>query len=343
MAVGLLMLSSCGFGGMADMLRTAPRSCENKDGVTLSFFTISPDGETVAFNYRGPRSAGVGLLKWRTGQLTRANNAGGNPGWSYDGRKLIGVRRYSGKEATITVLDLETGQVTDMMEKRVGRPKSIIFPVFQPGTGKILYVAEKSPTENYLVLFDPADGSETTILALEDGFATIFRPWFVGRDEIIFEAIFPRNDIVKKRVSDTVDYVQVAYRLKFGELSEVFRPDIQDKFNLMNSISASKDGRMAVYIGVSLSTPYTGSLYNLEIIKIENGLRTQLTDLRNYSAFASVAYDGSAVAFGSNPARTKCVDLYVLDTKTGKVVQTGLLSRLETDPAFQGVMKRGDR
>lgn len=271
--------------------------------------------------------------------MTRLINGVSGPGWSYDGRKLIGVRLYAGSGQTIGVLDLETGQVTDMMEKRIGRPKSLSFPVFQPGTGKILYVAEKSPTEDYLVLFDPTDGTETTILAPENGFTTIFRPSFVGRDEIIFEAHFPKNRIVKESVDDVVAYVQVAYKLKFGGLPEILMPDIQNKqnrpYDTMNSISATPDGRMAVYIGTSLSNPYTGSSYNLEIMKIENGKRTQMTDLRNYSSFANVSYDGTAVAFGSDPSRSKCVDLYVLDMKTGKVTQTGLLSRLATDPAFQ--------
>lgn len=56
-----------------------------------------------------------------------------------------------------------------------------------------------------------------------------------------------------------------------------------------------------------------------------------MTDLRSYSAELSLAFDGSAVAFGSDPSRSKCVDLYVLDMKTKAVKPTRVIERLRAN------------
>lgn len=324
-----LLAGSCGGANLNDALRTAPRSCQS-EGYQLGFLAVSPNGRIVAFEFRHPtKGGGLGLLDWRTGRSMRLPQPVAQPSFSYDGKSLVGII-----ERGIAVVDFATMERAEVINTVQVNNESPHFPVFQPGTGKILYVAGKN-ADRYFKLLDPADHSEKVILGPEDGYYTIFRPSFVGPDEIIFEALSPRNKELGQVVKALAGPgVAVAYRLRFGGRPEILGRDLQDKtlhpdFHELASLAATPDGKTLVYIGLSATHPYTDRRqYNLEIFRLEDGQPRQMTDLRNFSSFLGLSADGSVVAFGSDPTRSKCVDLAVLDMRAGKVVKTGLLERL---------------
>jgi len=65
-----------------------------------------------------------------------------------------------------------------------------------------------------------------------------------------------------------------------------------------------------------------------------------LTNLRSVIAWVSIAYDGSVVAFASDAERDRDplghapFDLWILDMRTQRTIETELLRKLKSDPNF---------
>jgi hypothetical protein len=73
---------------------------------------------------------------------------------------------------------------------------------------------------------------------------------------------------------------------------------------------------------------------NWELFKMERGEITQLTRLYSQISYAHISNDGSIIAFGSDPARARKLDLFVFDMKTKEIKPTGLLERIQNNPDF---------
>ena len=333
--------------------------------IVLVNLRMSPDGNVVAFEYydtrfiapadvrAGRKHRGLGLLEWRTDRLTRIPNPAGRqlsaPSWSYDGKRLAAAMGKYGSLAPtqIVVIDMPDFTVTEVIGKDPvkgdGHYLVKTSPVFQPETGNILYVeSEYGRIPMHYRLFDPRDGNDRVVLPKEQGFYSLLsQPCFIGRDEIIFQAIGPKNREFEKIVIELASSpgVPVTYRLKFGEEIQFYFPELDRRKSVLDpqitGITASAGGRIVIGIRKSLSEPENAQgKYNLEIFRIDQGRLTQLTKLRSYLANSTVAYNGSTVAFGADPTRQRVLDLSILDMTTGTVTPTGLRKRIEQHPDF---------
>jgi Tol biopolymer transport system component len=100
-------------------------------------------------------------------------------------------------------------------------------------------------------------------------------------------------------------------------------------------LSAAKDGKRFVFIAQSQTEPRTpGGAFNFELFLFEGGTVKQLTNVRSHLAHAHISYDGSTVAFGSDPTRSYDFDLFILDLTTGEIRATGLREKLAADAQF---------
>jgi len=332
--------------------------------IVLENLRMSPNGDVVAFEYydtrfialadvrAGRKHRGLGLLEWRTGRLSRIPNPAGRqlsaPSWAYDGKRLAAAMGGygSGGPTQIVVIDRAGFTITEVIGrpdvKGDGRYLVKTSPVFQPETGNILYVESEYPAPYHLHLFDLRDGNDRDVLPKEQGFYSLLsQPSFIARDEIVFQAIGPANKEFRKVVVELAgsSSVPVTYRLKFGEEIQFFFPELDRRKSVLDSqitgVTASSGGRIAIGIRKSLSEPENAQgKFNLEIFRIDQGRLTQLSNLRSYLAHSDIAYNGSTVAFGADPARQRVIDLSILDMATGTVTPTGLLKRIEQHPDF---------
>jgi Tol biopolymer transport system component len=318
-------------------------SAQAKDGASVSLedFAMSPDGRIVAFQFLGPKGRGVGLYEWQTGKLTHVPNPQetyvGEPSFSYDGKLLaLGIqKRTEGAASNIAVVDLATLALTQLTHGDPSSHRIRGTPVFQPGTGDILYVEHGIGVAWHLKLFDVSNGTEKIVLEPKDGFFSIFRPLFVGPEEIYFQATSPVNKDIKKAINDlgvSTSAITVTYRLRFGGTPNILWPELEKsrKHSFQNSISflsASRDGKTIV--GISGAKDY------YEIFKLGDDQNLmQLTNLKGSEAFASISYDGSAVAFGFDPMRGRDFDLRILLMQDNNVVSTNLLVKVNASPDF---------
>lgn len=339
-AVGIILLAAC----------SLPVDVFAKGRLMLWNFQLSPDGRTVAFSYcdRNDLHCRLGLLDLRNEKIVRIPAPSGKqltyPSFSYDGKRLAAVMGDAVKRgpSQIVVIDLATLHITQVTEGRETRH----YPVFQPRTNNILYVVGGMGVFHHLRLLNISDRTEAIILDERSGFRVgLDTPYFVGPTEIIFAAIAPADPElvtavinIGRRKTDLI-----TYRLLFGGRPEIILKQVQGNTEKIggarrpniSNITASESGKIMVFIDLSATEPYQkGVGYNLDLFKMERGRLTQLTNSRSHLAYAHVSYDGSTVAFGSDPTRRSQFDLFILDMKTGKARPTHLRKRLVAHPEF---------
>jgi len=322
--------------------------------LVLEVFAPSPDGRVVAFQYHdlsaGQNDLGLGFLDLQSGKLTRIPNPPGKqlsePSFSRDGKRLAAAmgNLHSLAATQITIIDPATLKTVTTVNPN---PWEVAYPVFQPGSDNVLFVATNPGVPKQLRLLDLANNDEHSILDPAEGFYTIFQPSFVGPDDVLFQAMSPRDLALKQSAVDLLGKdrydpaLRITYRLHFGERPEIFLPELTRSRTgpLLPGIpylTASRDGETIAFIGLSIADPYNEHhQYNYEVFALRNGQERQMTNLRSLLAYAHISFDGMTVAFGSDPTRRKIVDLFVLDMRSGKVTATGLLNKLQSNPEFR--------
>jgi Tol biopolymer transport system component len=335
--VGILFISfACGF------------AYAKGDEVKIERFSISPDGKIVAFEYLHPKlGRSLGLWEWQTGKLTpifTPSNASLRDGdFTPDGKHLLSIAYYADTHHLVSI-DLATLQATELA--KIDRTWS--SPILQPGTDKVIFVVNEG--RHYLISLDIKTGEVTTILKKYSGFkALIGTPYFIGKDEIVFDAMAPLEPDLHQQIASLgiAEFENIVCRMRFGAKPELMLTDqVNHKTKLKNagisSISASRDGRILAFVGLSLIQPRNEEgAYNLEIFTVRDGVVNQVTNLRSYLALANMSLDGSAIVFSSVPNRHTSSNPrfgnfypYVLDLHTGKITQTNLVELLQQDTRF---------
>jgi Tol biopolymer transport system component len=319
--------------------------------IEFTDFVPSPDGRIIAFEYidksLGRNHLGLGLLEWQTGTLTRIPNPLGKqlsePSFSYDGKQLVVGQGVAGSlfPVQLAVIDIATLSVSELTpESRF--PKS--YPVFQPGSGNILYVQYQDYLVRVLILFNPLDQSESVVLDRRNGFvAGLSRPSFVKDDEIVFQGSGPADFNMQKLALDLTHNAAaaIAYRMRFGGPPTFLSAEAERHVYLHSiegafaNLSASREGRTIIFLGRSPDKPTDESgEINRELFTFENAAIAQVTNLHRYMWYARISYDGSVVVFGSDPNRRRVTDLFVYDMRTKEITATGLLDRLRAGPEF---------
>jgi hypothetical protein len=299
---------------------------------------MSPDGRVIAFNARD----GICLFDWRSREFRVVLNPPDSyfqtPMFSPDGGSLV-VAVKANRIAIIDVATLQVGQVFDASEKYewIAGP-----PVFQPGTGRILYVAEGPGVWQHFRLLDPTNGTARTLMDARKGFFAILKPSFVADDEVIFAGMGPQDSDLKREVDSYLLHPisdSLTYRFRPDDRSETTKPEIYEhslrtapQTSGVSNLAASRGGETIVYIDLSVTDPNLKGKFNYEIFKLENGTITQMTNLRSHMARLAIAYDGSTAVFGSDPTRSHAWDLFILDLRTGALHQTDLLARMLAHP-----------
>ena len=313
----------------------------------LDEFNISPDGRTVVFQYHVGQEhlGGLGLYEWRTGKLSRVPGPPGmqlsSPCFSYDGRQIAAVLSRQMDDHRVAIIDLTTMACTPLTEPLSG-PSYVVYPMFQPGTDRILYCQSDWPHPTGLKLVGTADRKQETVLAESDGFYSLGRPSFVKPDEVYFSAVNAYTKELKTEKLQTGLSGECSFRLRFGGVPEyLFRnlaSDAKHRALAYSTVSASQDGRTVIMLGIDLRTPSkpTGET-NYEVFRIDpDGQPVQITNLFGYLGYCRVLYDGSTVAFGSRPGRGGPTELNILDLRTNQVTRTELARQLRDHARFTG-------
>jgi hypothetical protein len=312
--------------------------------VWLNDFNISSDGRIVVFQFsHGPSTpSGLGLYEWRTGAVTRIPNPPGKQlygaSFSYDGKRLAAVLFEHGNEGSlrnIAVVDLTT-MATTQITQPTHLTSYVVYPVFQPGTDRLLYAENLFPYPTGLKLVGISDRREETIIPQKEGFFRIFRPSFVAQSEIYFPAINPFNQSLKAELSQAgLSGVELNYRLQFGGVPERLFPHLDELKTRpgfgYDSLSASRDGATVIALGLNLGAPFKpNGAFNDEVFRIHHdGQPVQLTSLFGFLGYCRVSYDGSTVCFGSRAAREAPTELNILDLTTNRVIETDLRRQIE--------------
>jgi len=330
---------------------------------------ISPEGTMVTFMFCNPESTrcGSGILNLETNELIRIPDPPGrqliDPIFDYDRKRIAAASYCAGScsklemaTSQIVVIDLPSLSVTEVtkglgvkVERGVtGRRK---YPVFQPGTDNLLFTVQETNSrgESFyrgINLVNAKTRAESVLLNPNQGFVLpIYRPSFVGAEEIIFFAISPAPPELSQAAEQAYNIpngnASLAYSLRFGEAPQIIPPypELQqgklEKIKLFDLMpTASKDGKRQAFIYQSSTHP-VGKGNNYEIYLREDGKVRQVTDLRSHLAWPHISYNGRYVAFAADKTRNRHYDLFILDLDTGIVKPTGLRDRLAADPAFQ--------
>ena len=313
----------------------------------LDEFNISPDGRIVVFQYHVGQNhlGGLGLYEWRTGKLTRIPGPPdmqlSSPSFSYDGRRITAVLSRQGTYHSVAIIDLATMSCTPLTDPLIGQ-SYVVYPVFQPGTDRILYCQSDWPYPTGLKLVEISNRKQETVLPATEGFYRLYRPSFVKLDEIYFSAVNSYVKDLQTEKRQTGLSGECSFQLRFGGVPEyLFRnlaADAKHPALVYNTVSASQDGKTVIMLGINLKTPSKPSgETNYEVFRIEpDGQPVQLTNVFGYLGYCRVSYDGSAVAFGSKPGRGGPTELNILDLRTNQVVRTELGQRLREDTTFAG-------
>ncbi|MBF0166805.1 MAG: hypothetical protein HQL45_04165 [Alphaproteobacteria bacterium] len=340
-----------------------------KSGSYIQDVQLSPEGDMVAFQFcnRKVKRCGIGLFDVRTETLTRIPSPPGtdlgHPSFSYDGKKLAASlfcqENCTAEEKTtshIVVIDIETLSMTQVTQgsglpvKR-GRAGIRKYPVFQPGIDNILFVTQAvypggGIFQYGLALVDMKDGTETILIDPADGFRlAIFRPSFVGADEIRFTAMSPIAAELRATVKTTYkdhENMPLPYQHRFGETPEIISPYPELKQGPLMDIKiaelepvSSHNGKRTVFTYQSSIIPTEiGKGFNYEIYLHENGKTKQVTDLRAYMSFIAISHKGRYVMFGMDNTRGMNFEFYILDLDTGRATSTGLRDLVANDPAL---------
>jgi hypothetical protein len=334
-----------------------PHWAKRPAGIYLVDVAPSPDGKTIAFEYTdeslplngvGLRNhLGIGLLDWQTGKLTRIANPAGkqlsSPSFSYDGKRLlVGVGPANG------LASLQIGEVnlTTMHLTLIGAkgPMGRMTPVYQPGTGNILFIKGAPGLDNEIVLLDRKTQAEKVILEDKNSFTYISTPWFIQQNEILFQAggasygvIHLGEELGRSKISRVA---KVTYRLVFGGMPEFYSLEVERRAPPVNSgafgsLSVSANGRILAFTSaIPERMMDEKGIILRELFKMEAGQITQLTNYGRSIMLSGISYNGSVVALVGDLATVRQDDLFIYKMDTGELVATGLLERIKKDSAF---------
>ena len=319
-------------------------------GINFTNIAPSPDGKIIAFEYtdnrEGTGPTGVGFVDLRSGKLTRIPNPPGrelrHPSFSYDGKNvLVGIGNPNIDGNQIAEVNLATLEVTPLTPMG---PHGRMHPVYQPGTGNVLYV---NGSGSYgLILLNPKTGTEKVILEKKrNGFIHLQQPFFIGQKEVLFQASGPQNFEMQKK--QTLEWrlrvgIGLGYKLKFEKMPELLslESELEEQKTLFgaaafDALSASQGGNKIVFIRVRQDTP-TDETHKVlsELYTIKGDEIVQLTDIRDAIFYSRISYDGSIVAFVADITEPNTFDLFIYDMKSGEIKPTNLLDKIRNDPAF---------
>lgn len=361
--------SSAGSGvGRREILRaTAPAliplgtngcAVAQQTSAQLEGIAVSPDGETIAFQFSvpfvdelGSRVArGLGLYAWRSGALTRIPNPPGmqlgDPSFAPDGRRLVCLSARRGARSWFSVAILELPSLVHrLVVPDLGNFLIRGGVVFQPGTDRILFgMANVVLGQTELVLQPVASGQREIVLHQNESFRYIDSLTFAGPQEILFQGLSTRTPRLVARLAEfgLRHTSQILCRIRIGGQPEIFFPRTAptgtragDPFQA-TGVAASRDGATTVTVTRSLAQPSGArGRHNSEVFRIEaDGRLTPLTQILGRLGYVGIAYNGEVVGFGNDPERRNRFDLWTLDMRTGAVADTGLMRRVLAHPDF---------
>ncbi len=348
-----------------------PSEAVRRNELRLEAIAVSPDGNTIAFQFEpapkapgGFKHFGIGLYEWRTGKLTRIPNPPdtrlGNPSFSYDGKQLAVFSQglEDGVRSEIATVDLATQGVTVLTHDERSLHVGKTWPVFQPETGNILYVEQPILSKSGLKLINAKGEPQQTLIEPKTGFYSIGTPFFVAKDKIYFNARGPADKMVQEAIARAGirggDQAagEISYELMFSQGPALIFSQVQENVfahargpngthdsSAFPSLNGSRNGAVLVHDWGTIAFDLPGlkrhKFTEYDVYKLDrDGNSTPLTHVRSHLFYTRISYDGSVVAFLTDPTRENVFDLAVLDMSTGQVTATGLLEKLKADPRF---------
>ncbi|GEM_PF-4540088 len=294
----------------------------------LGPIALSPNGSTVATLYKGS----LVLYDWRRETVTRLPDWLAEPTFSPDGRWIAG-RDGDGQ---ISSLELDTGRLV-AFTKEAKPAFAPICPRVSPDGRKIAVATASASNDSSISLVDCEKREVRRLIPAKFGFYSVSDLCFVGRGEILFQAAAPRDPMLAQQVKAIRDgFVSenYQYRLIFdpeastnhGDVS-VLTPQLDTRPSLAHQIQglcASRSGAVLAWLGQS-----PGPKYGYEVFDRQGGVTRQATSRTSYTYACAISDDGNTIAFTEDQSRGLSFDLSILDRRSGAVIETRLLAKLD--------------
>ena len=344
---------------------------EKRGGVSIERYDLSPDGKLILLEFTNPnkprtQSLQTALYDWQSDKLrildypAREEKEGWMRFTSFtpDGKGLLTLSFIDSKktddwfESHLYRIDLEQDTITHLAqlpilaiprktEKAMQLHYAWRYPALQPGTNKILFVAE-APLSigDHLVEYDLDSQKSRVILDPKtNGFKWILTARFIGKDEIMFDGLVPFNDELKQKIKSygVRRYDFAFYHLKFGNSPELVFPRSKEDTSSNRKIKAkdvTSDGKTISLVGLSETQPYAPQgWYNHEVYTLTNNVLTQRTNVKQHILRSRMSRNGSYVVFQGrsdrNGPRDQGHQFYMLDLKRDWVSYIPLMARLK--------------
>ncbi|WP_332772160.1 S9 family peptidase [Phenylobacterium sp.] len=130
-------------------------------------FVFSPDGNLLAWSRVTPGKGDYDIMLMRTGQPTtrrvalKGRGAVGPVAFSADGGRILFKRAISAQSSKVFVLELATGQVTEINPTR--KPIAYSGGEFTPDGRRVLMLSDEKSEVARLVEYDLANGRKTVV------------------------------------------------------------------------------------------------------------------------------------------------------------------------------------
>lgn len=340
----------------------------------LGDLAVSPDGETIAFEFSLPfvgrggptRTTGLGLYAWRTGGLERVPNPAGRqlgaPSFDPDGRRLVclhanrGARAWFGVSA-VALPGFERRDLVPEVPPLGGAVDTNIRSnvVVRPGSGELLLGRASYATNVELLLLATGGGEPRVVLPQEASPRYVDRLAFAGPGEVLFQGLSAKAPALEAQLAAIgLPWTATAiWRLRLGgspggarpELffprtrAEALPPGVDAASGGAGGVAAARGGTLVLTVARSRDRPTgpRGEFY-YEVFRVgPDGAAAPLTRIWGVPNRVAVAEDGTVAAFLEDPARTRRpdgYDLWTLDLRTGAAAPTGLLGRIAASTAF---------
>ncbi|MDE1150872.1 MAG: hypothetical protein PW843_30345 [Azospirillaceae bacterium] len=308
--------------------------------------SISPDGETLALQYRGEVNglSSIILMNVNSGLLSNIDNPQGyqvgSPSFSSDGKKIAVVieSKSGGIPSDIGYIDTEEKKVHFVTNGMKDNITSRGYPIFFPDGNKILYTKGGIGKRTNFFSIEIDGRGDKKINKDQYSFISNIssRPFFISNDEFVFlskgQTNIEINNYLKSIGVDSV--YSMSYVLAMNGNLNYSLVDFnkyilsKDKFdkNGLNYLSGSFNYGAYYYVGRNYED--NNRNYRYDVYKINgNENPKRITSADGDILYLCSSFFGDRIAFLSSPGDSGKMNVHIVDLKnsTDRIIDLPLL------------------